>query len=88
MNAGYDFHITSKVLSLYGIQTLAIDGNVSFEKRAELIARFHEPKSERVFIFSTVGSAGLNLAIADVVIFFVRDLIQTLHYEVVGNRAL
>ena len=32
---------------------------------------FHKPGSERVFIFSTVGTAGLNLAIADVVIFFV-----------------
>lgn len=56
------------------MDTLAIDGNLSFEKRAELVAKFHEPNSERVFIFSTVGSAGLNLAIADVVIFFVSGL--------------
>ncbi|KIK51761.1 hypothetical protein GYMLUDRAFT_251819 [Collybiopsis luxurians FD-317 M1] len=59
-----------KVLSLYNVKTLAIDGNVSFERRAQTVAEFHESNDARVFIFSSVGTAGLNLAIADVVIFF------------------
>jgi TATA-binding protein-associated factor len=46
---------------------------MSFEKRAEIIAEFHAPQSPRVFIFSKIGSAGLNMSIADVVIFFVKS---------------
>jgi SNF2 family DNA or RNA helicase len=45
---------------------------MSFEKRDRIVAQFHLPESPRLFIFSSVGSAGLNLSIADVVIFFVR----------------
>ncbi|RDB19056.1 Transcription regulatory protein SNF2 [Hypsizygus marmoreus] len=47
--------LLQNVLRLYGIASLAINGKVTFDK---------------VFIFSSVGSAGLNLAVADVVIFF------------------
>ena len=65
-----------QVLILYGIDSLAIDGSMSYEKRDKVVAEFHTPGSPRVFIFSSVGSAGLNLSIADVVIFFVS---QDLH---------
>ncbi|KAF9060091.1 hypothetical protein BDP27DRAFT_1370864, partial [Rhodocollybia butyracea] len=60
-----------KVLRLYnGTESLAIDGTMSFDKRTETVAEFYKPDSARVLIFSSVGSAGLNLSIADVVIFF------------------
>ncbi|KAJ3566667.1 hypothetical protein NP233_g6859 [Leucocoprinus birnbaumii] len=60
-----------QVLKLYGVSSLAINGQMSFDKRDACITKLHDPKSEeRVLIFSSVGSAGLNLAIADVVIFF------------------
>jgi TATA-binding protein-associated factor len=62
------------VLELYDTKSLAIDGSMSFKKRDKIIADFHSPDSPRVLIFSSVGSAGLNLAIADVVIFFVRTI--------------
>lgn len=41
-------------------------------RRDKLIREFHDNGNDiRVLIFSTVGSAGLNLSVADVVIFFV-----------------
>jgi predicted helicase len=72
------------VLDLYGIDSLAIDGTMAFHKRDEVVSKFHAPGSARVFIFSSVGSAGLNLSIADVVIFFVRrvsffDILMFVH---------
>lgn len=60
------------MLDLYGVDTLAIDGSMTYERRDAVVAKFHMPEQARVFIFSSVGSAGLNLSIADVVIFFVR----------------
>lgn len=38
-----------------------------------MVSLFHAPGSARVLIFSSVGAAGLNLSIADVVIYFVRS---------------
>ncbi|KAF8800887.1 hypothetical protein BYT27DRAFT_7216694, partial [Phlegmacium glaucopus] len=58
------------VLDLYEVPSLAIDGTMSFDKRDGIITQFHTPGSPRALIFSSVGSVGLNLAIADVVIFF------------------
>lgn len=56
------------MLELYGIESLFIDGGMSYEKRDQVVFDFHQPGKPRVLIFSSVGSAGLNLAIADVVI--------------------
>jgi SNF2 family DNA or RNA helicase len=58
-------------MKLYGVDSLAIDGSMSFEKRDKVVAQFHAEDSPRVLIFSSVGSAGLNLSIASKVIFFV-----------------
>ncbi|KAJ3564157.1 hypothetical protein NP233_g8477 [Leucocoprinus birnbaumii] len=59
------------VLWLYGISSLTINGQMSFDQRDKCVKDFYSEKNEtRVLIFSSVGSAGLNLAIADVVIFF------------------
>jgi hypothetical protein len=71
-----DFHTHDilKVLSLYGVDSLSIDGDMTFEKRHKIVFRFHEPDAPRVFIFSSVGTAGLNLALAHIVIFLVRVL--------------
>jgi len=64
-----------QVLSLYGIPSLAINGNMSFEQRDQRIRDLYDDDNDaRVLIFSSVGSAGLNLAIADVVVFFVSVL--------------
>lgn len=58
-------------MKLYGVDSLAIDGSMSFEKRDKVVAQFHAENSARVLIFSSVGSAGLNLSIASIVLFFV-----------------
>lgn len=44
---------------------------MTYDKRAKAVADFYANKSIRVFVFSRVGTAGLNLANADVVIFLV-----------------
>ncbi|KAF5362324.1 hypothetical protein D9756_002852 [Leucocoprinus leucothites] len=59
------------VLELYGVKSLAINGHVSMRERDKRVKRFYDNKCPaRVLLFSSVGSAGLNLSIADVVIFF------------------
>jgi hypothetical protein len=63
-----------QVLKLYGIESLSINGAIPFKQRDMLVEEFvHKPDSPRVLIFSSIGSAGLNLPIADVVIFFVSN---------------
>jgi SNF2 family DNA or RNA helicase len=59
------------VLDLYGVDTLAIDGSMRYDRRDEVVSKFHMSGNARVLLFSSVGAAGLNLSIADVVIFFV-----------------
>ncbi|KAF8219034.1 P-loop containing nucleoside triphosphate hydrolase protein, partial [Tricholoma matsutake] len=56
---------------LYGVQSIAINGKIRIEKRDQLIREFYNPKNPiRVLIFSSIGSAGLNLSLSDMVIFF------------------
>ncbi|KAF9441652.1 hypothetical protein P691DRAFT_683240 [Macrolepiota fuliginosa MF-IS2] len=63
--------LLQNVLSLYGIPSLAINGKISFSQRDKRIKELYgDSNPARVLIFSSVGSAGLNLSIADVVIFF------------------
>ncbi|KAJ8085323.1 hypothetical protein PM082_004119 [Marasmius tenuissimus] len=57
------------VLRLFKLQFLFIDGQTTLEKRAEVIRQFLDPHGPRIFVFSSVGATGLNLTIADVVIF-------------------
>ncbi len=64
----------SQVLSLYGVPSLAVTGKIPFEQRDKRIKDLYDDTHPaRVLIFSSVGSAGLNLSIADVVIFFVSE---------------
>lgn len=52
--------------------SLAINGKTRFDQRDQQIKRLRDDKNDaRILIFSSVGSAGLNLSIADVVVFFV-----------------
>lgn len=60
-----------QVLDLYGITYTYIDGQTSFQQRAKIVKRFCEDSSCRVLIISSVGSAGLNLSVASVIIFLV-----------------
>lgn len=63
--------LLQNVLRLHGVPSLTINGQTTFDQRNRRIKDLHnENNKHRVLIFSSVGSAGLNLAIADVVIFF------------------
>ncbi|KAF9443968.1 hypothetical protein P691DRAFT_808051 [Macrolepiota fuliginosa MF-IS2] len=63
--------LLQNVLRLYGVESLAINGKISFDERDRRVGAFrNNANPARVLIFSSVGSAGLNLSIADVVIFF------------------
>ncbi|KAL0575320.1 hypothetical protein V5O48_006649 [Marasmius crinis-equi] len=61
--------IFRNVLELYGIECVYIDGTQTLEKRNEMINEFKRAGGPRVLIFSSVGSVGLNLSVADVVLF-------------------
>ncbi|KAJ3764543.1 P-loop containing nucleoside triphosphate hydrolase protein, partial [Lentinula raphanica] len=61
--------ILRNLLALYKIPSLSIDGTMSYDKRAQVVAEFYQLKSARVLVFSSVGTTGLNLTIADIVIF-------------------
>lgn len=60
-----------QVLDLYKIKYLYIDGQMSFQKRAKVVAQFCSDPQYRVLIMSSVGSVGLNLTVASVIIFLV-----------------
>ncbi|KAF9442094.1 P-loop containing nucleoside triphosphate hydrolase protein [Macrolepiota fuliginosa MF-IS2] len=63
--------LLQNVLQLYGVKSLAINGKISFDQRDKRVKELYSDRNPaRVLIFSSVGSAGLNLAIADIVIFF------------------
>ena len=69
------------MLKLYSVSTLAINGKILFKKRDKVVKDFYDDKLPgRVLIFSNVGSVGLNLSIADVIIFFVNAFYMNLTF--------
>lgn len=62
-----------QVLKLYGVDSLTINGTLSFEKRNEVVEEFYKPGKARVFIFSSVGCTGLNLSIARSILLLVSN---------------
>ena len=48
-----------------------MDGDTSFEKRAKIVKQFNTDPTIRVLIFTSVGSSGLNLSVANHLIFLV-----------------
>ena len=58
-------------MNLYGIKHLHIDGQTTFQQRAKIVDKFCKDAGIRVLVISSVGSAGLNLSIASVIIFLV-----------------
>ncbi|KAF8869441.1 P-loop containing nucleoside triphosphate hydrolase protein [Infundibulicybe gibba] len=57
-----------RILSLYGIECCYMDGKMRPARRREMVEKFHMPNGPRVLIFSSVGTAGLNLSVADTII--------------------
>ncbi|KAF5345577.1 hypothetical protein D9756_011032 [Leucocoprinus leucothites] len=74
------------VLQLYGLKTLSINGKISFEERDKRVKRLYDENDDsRILIFSSVGSAGLNLAVADIVIFFDQPWSSQDECQIIGR---
>ncbi|KAJ2926181.1 hypothetical protein H1R20_g10917, partial [Candolleomyces eurysporus] len=61
--------LVRNVFELYGISRLVISGTTTDEQRAKIVCKFNKDPEHRVLVFSKVGSTGLNLTVASVVIF-------------------
>lgn len=68
--------IVLQILTLYGVKHLYIDGQLSFQQRAKVVAQFRSNPEYRMLIMSSVGSVGLNLTDACIVVFLVRFLVM------------
>ncbi|KAJ3557756.1 hypothetical protein NP233_g11663 [Leucocoprinus birnbaumii] len=78
--------LLQNVLSLYGVESLAISGKNSLRERDDCVKHLYDDSHPaRVLIFSSVGSAGLNLAIADVVILFDQPWSSQDEYQIIGR---
>ncbi|KAJ3564613.1 hypothetical protein NP233_g8186 [Leucocoprinus birnbaumii] len=82
--------LLQNVLSLYRLDSLVINGKHTFKQRDQTIKKFYDDKHPaRILVFSSVGSAGLNLAIADVVILFDQPWSSQDECQIIGQlRAL
>ena len=67
-----------KVLDLYSIKHLSIDGRTTFQQRAKIVQTFCKDSAYRVLILSLVGSNGLNLMVANIIIFLVKKILLRL----------
>ena len=61
----------NQVFRFYNIPHLFIDGDMSYEARANITSKFTCDPSIRVLFFSSVGAIGLNLSVANIVVFLV-----------------
>ncbi|KAF5331786.1 hypothetical protein D9758_018091 [Tetrapyrgos nigripes] len=60
------------VLKLYGVKALSIDGKDDYDVRSATVEKFKKGGEDdpRVLVFSVIGSEGLNLTEANIVILF------------------
>lgn len=63
-----------KVLNIHNIKFVVVNGNRSLQERQKAITAFREASADgpRVLILSNVGTAGLNLAFACIIVCLVR----------------
>lgn len=62
-----------KVLTLYNVPFLWLDGQIPCEKRNAIVRQLYTDGNPRLLVFSSVGSSGVNMAIADVMIHVVSN---------------
>ncbi|KYQ89600.1 SNF2-related domain-containing protein [Tieghemostelium lacteum] len=63
--------VIGEVLEFSGYEYSRMDGNTPIDKRQEIIDDFSESKTSNIFLLSTgVGGVGVNLVMANVVIFY------------------
>ena len=76
MLSGPLFTSCLQVFKLYGVEVLAVNGGMSFDKRTETLKKFRTESRYRVLALSSVGTTGINLAYCSMIIFLVRYLIK------------
>ncbi|KAG8735482.1 hypothetical protein FRC10_010469, partial [Ceratobasidium sp. 414] len=62
-------HMVKKMLALDGRRCLEYDGRMSVDARNKVVCCFREDDDVRILLISNVGTTGLNLEVASVVIF-------------------
>ncbi|RXW12083.1 hypothetical protein EST38_g13772 [Candolleomyces aberdarensis] len=77
--------LVRNVFELYGIKILLISGTTSYEQRARIVKKFNEDPQYRVLVFSKVGSTGLNLTRASVVIFLDQPWSAQDEVQIIGR---
>ncbi|KAJ3560425.1 hypothetical protein NP233_g10845 [Leucocoprinus birnbaumii] len=78
--------LLQNVLSLYSIKSLAINGAIPLEERDKRVKQLYDDDNDyRVLIFSSVGTVGLNLAVADTVIFFDQPWSAQDEQQIIGR---
>ncbi|KAF8153559.1 hypothetical protein BJ912DRAFT_868663 [Pholiota molesta] len=73
------------VFELYGIKVLALNGSLSYEKRAGIVRKFRRDPTLRVLAVSSIGTTGINLAFCRAVIFLVRCFNSLLFHALIGR---
>ncbi|KXN85122.1 Chromodomain-helicase-DNA-binding protein 1-like protein [Leucoagaricus sp. SymC.cos] len=73
------------VMKLYGVESAFIHGGTPFRECDAKVKQFCEEDDFCVLIFSKIGAAGLNLSIADVVIFFDQPWSAQDEYQIRGR---
>ena len=66
-----EYHQLSQVFKLHGIKCLQLNGTMTTAQRTLAVEQFNKDSEARVLLMSTVGSIGLNLTVANIVICFV-----------------
>jgi SNF2 family DNA or RNA helicase len=62
------------MFKFHGIAVLVFDGKTNFENRNRVIEEFTTSQNARVLLFSKVGTVGINLVCADILIYLVRRI--------------
>ena len=57
---------------------------MAYDDRAKIISKFVNDDSIRVLFFSSVGATGLNLSVANIIIFLVRSLSIAVNLLLIG----
>ncbi|KAH6905669.1 hypothetical protein BKA70DRAFT_1225379 [Coprinopsis sp. MPI-PUGE-AT-0042] len=74
-----------QILKLYGINASAINGGLTYQQRAKVVDKFKTQPGLRILILSKVGTVGLNLTEADVLIFLDQQWSEAENEQAIGR---
>ncbi|KAG0693518.1 hypothetical protein DFH29DRAFT_1007225 [Suillus ampliporus] len=73
------------VFKLHNIEPLTLHGGHTVDERNSIINQFNTDPSARVLLFSSVGTVGLNLTVASIVILFDQCWSRMLVNQIIGR---